>query len=180
MTDVIEQMTIEHIPLVYDFNVIDEEGIDYFKNYLMTQALQDQKDGYANVQVLVREEDNGQKKLLGFYAIRCSSLIIDNMDNGERLGEPAIEILELAVHKDFQRQGIGSNLMKDIFNKAKVLNDEHIGVRHLLVCAKSTAVPFYEIFKMKKLIIGKIPRNFDNQDCIGMSVRLAYPTETGM
>lgn len=172
----IEQMHKKHIRLIRNFratDINDSLGSDYFNNYLTYNGLLDNQQGIGKTFLYIR--DTGKEQiLLGFYTLRCSSLIVDDTENNEKLGEPAIEIFELAVHKDYQRQGIGSTLMKNIFYTAHTMNTEYLGVKHLIVCAKRSAIPFYTKFKFKELSDEKkIPRSIDNQACVGMSVKIS-------
>lgn len=161
--------------LVKEFTAIENNAVDdYFHQYLCFNGLLDNQDGTAKTYIYV-ERDGEHEKILGFYSIRCSSLIVNNGDNGERIGEPALEILELAVHKDYQGQGIGSDMIKTIFSTAYELKNKFLGIRHIVVCAKSTAKSYYERFGFEELpTYRKIPRSSGNQDCIGMSVRLEF------
>ncbi|MCH5209798.1 MAG: GNAT family N-acetyltransferase [Oscillospiraceae bacterium] len=160
--------------LVKDFSASEDSDDDYFKRYLFFNGLIDNEQGVAKTYVYL-EECGDDKKILGFYSIRCSSLIIGSSDNGERIGEPALEIVELAVHKDYQRNGIGTEMMKKIFSTAYTLKEHYLGVKHLVVCAKDSAKTYYEKFGFR-VIPGyqNIPRSYDNQACIGMSVRFAF------
>lgn len=167
-----------HIDLLSDFCVVEKDEYDYFKDYLFTRAWIDNEQGIAKTIVYIEEtEANGkiEKKLLGFYAIRCSSLIIGSLDGGEKVGEPALEIVELAVHKNYRSQGIGTEMMKDIFATANKLKNDFLGIKHLVVCAKGAAKTYYEGFNFKEIPgYQKIPRSYDNQSCVGMSVRLSF------
>ncbi len=60
-------------------------------------------------------------------------------------------------------------MMKNIIATAYELKEKYLGLKHLVVCAKETAKTYYE-----KELPGykKIPRNADNQGCIGMSLSL--------
>lgn len=171
---IIEPFSKEHFPLLSDFYVNDKNGYDYFRDYLVYNGLLDNQQGIAKSFVYVETTENG-KKILGFYAIRSSSLILGTTDGGEKLGEPALEIVELAVHKDYRGYGIGKTMMQNIFATAYQLNSEFLGIKHLVVCAKETAMTYYEQFKFKQIPgYQNIPRSSDNEGCIGMSVRLQF------
>lgn len=170
----IEHINKENVSLIQDFcTVKNEKDNDYFKSYLMYNGLLDSEQGMAKTKLYIEEDDNGHKKILGFYSIRCSSLIMDSGECSEKMGEPALEIVELAVHKDYRNQGIGTAMMKNIIATAYELKEEYLGLKHLVVCAKETAKTYYEKFKFAELPGYKqIPRNTDNQGCIGMSLSL--------
>lgn len=169
----IEPISKDNVSLINEFCTVENESdSDYFKSYLIYNGLLDSSQGIAKTQLYILEDDNGNRKVLGFYSIRCSSLIMDG-DNGEKMGEPALEIVELAVHKDYRSRGIGADMMKNIIATAYKLKEEYLGLKHLVVCAKGTAKTYYEKFQFAELPgYKKIPRNADNQECIGMSVSL--------
>ncbi len=160
-------------PLVFNFRTVQEDNkIDYFQNYLRYNALMDNQEGVAKTHLLI-DTVNQKDIILGFYTIRSSSLIKGQTENNERLGEPALEIMELAVSKDYQHKGIGTILMKDIIAKAYKLNSDILGIKHIVVCSKNSAISFYKNFGFD-IIPYSIPRNIDNQDCIAMSVCLQF------
>lgn len=169
----VEPICKEHISLIKDFCTVENASdLDYFKNYLMYNGLLDNEEGMAKTKLYISEDEKGNKKILGFYSIRCSSLIMDSGET-EKLGEPALEIVELAVHKNYRNQGIGTKMMKNIFATAHKLKENHIGLKHLVVCAKDTAKTYYKKFKFEELPGYKqIPRNPDNKSCVGMSISL--------
>lgn len=170
----IKPLTEEYIPLLSDFYAEVKDGYDYFRDYLVNNGLLDNKQGIAKSYVYI-ETIGDCKKILGFYAVRSSSLIFDIIDGGKKIGEPALEIYELAVHNDYQRQNIGYEMMQNIFAMAYNLNRGFLGVKHLVVCAKETAVDFYKKFEMKEIPgYQSIPRTSDNKGCVGMSVRLKF------
>lgn len=169
----IEPVNNDNISLIKDFCTVENESdYDYFKSYLMYNGLLDSIQGLAKTLLYILEDDNGNKQVLGFYSIRCSSLIMDG-ENGEKMGEPALEIVELAVHKDHRHEGIGTFMMQSIIATAYKLKEDYLGLKHLVVCAKGTAKTYYEKFHFAELPGYKyIPRNIDNQECIGMSLSL--------
>jgi ribosomal protein S18 acetylase RimI-like enzyme len=172
--DYIEPLNKENISLKENFCTVEnEDEFDYFKIYLDNNGLLDNKQGIAKTWIYIIEDDDGNRTMAGFYAIRCSSLIMD-IGSKEKIGEPAIEIVELAVHRDYRYQGIGTRMMQDIIATAFELKDKYLGVKHLVVCAKKSAKDYYkDKFKFSELPGHKqIPRNGDNIECIGMSLSL--------
>ena len=95
------------------------------------------------------------------------------MYSKEKQGEPAVEIYELAVHKDYQKQGIGTDIIKTIFAQVYELSEKYLGIKHIVVCAKPTAINFYKKFNFKE-IDKLVPRTYDNKNCVAMSVRSAF------
>ena len=87
----IEHINKENVSLIQDFcTVKNEKDNDYFKSYLMYNGLLDSEQGMAKTKLYIEEDDNGHKKILGFYSIRCSSLIMDSGEGSEKMGEPAV------------------------------------------------------------------------------------------
>lgn len=176
MRDYIEQLNERHSCLFDDFYVEDETKYDFFKKYLKTQSLPDQKNGMAQTYLYIHEDDDGNKSIQGFYSLRASSLIIEK-DDFVKEGSPAIEIYELAVKRTKQRRGIGRKLMEDaivtILDVAKL-----IGVQHILVCATESAIDYYKRFNFSKIPGHKdVPRDTregnSNSGCTAMSLPIA-------
>ena len=163
-----------HIPLCEKFKTLDLQPneCDYFQDYLAYNALLDCKQGLGKTFLFI-EEENEDKKIIGFYTLKASSLIINDMYSKEKQGEPAVEIYELAVHKDYQKQGIGTDIIKTIFAQVYELSEKYLGIKHIVVCAKPTAINFYKKFNFKE-IDKLVPRTYDNKNCVAMSVRLKF------
>lgn len=164
MIDTIENLEKEHEKLFDEFHA-DAKDDDYFRKYLKIRALKDQKNGIAQTFLFIRKDENGKKELLGFYSVRASSLIRLG-DEFQSIGEPAVEILELAVKKTVQKQGIGTKLIKDavanIYNVSK-----SVGVKYILVCSKEDSVGFYKKFNFDIISTSRdIPREENNTTCI--------------
>ncbi len=176
MIQYITNLLDEHSSLFKSFFATEQIDNDYFKKYLILHSLEDQKNGNAQTYLLIQENDNGEQELLGFYSLRASSLILED-DNFTKLGEPAIEIYELAVKKDLQKHGIGSKLIKDaiarIYKVSKI-----IGIKHILVCAKNNAENFYKRYYFMKIPVHKeMPRSQDNITCVPMFLSLSIVDE---
>lgn len=138
---------------------------EYFSEYLRFIAMSDQRKGIATTHMLINDGD-----ILGYITLRASSYTKDVC--GTVLGEPAIEIFELAVADGNERTGTGSALVKYAILKAMDLR-ESIGVRYVLLLATKSAVPFYEKIGFEKVgAIGEVPRDQMNQECIPMYLLL--------
>lgn len=170
MSKVIETFNKSHIPYINSFVTYDEnnEEIPYFQDYLKYSALMDIKQGNGTTQVFFDDE---KKKIMGFYTLKCNSLIVQSDNAKIKIGYPALEIYELAIDKDYQKHGVGTLLIKDIIAKAYNLQQTILGIRYIVVCAKSCAVGFYEKNGFQK-INDIVPRTEDNKDCIPMSLHI--------
>jgi len=117
------------------------------------------------------ETEGEEKRILGFITMRTSS-VIKQYEN-RIIGDAALEITELAVDKDYERQGVGKLLLALAVTVANGINSTLASVRYLALCADKQAVPFYERFGFKELTeYGDIPREGWNSDCVPMTLRL--------
>lgn len=86
---------------------------------------------------------NGE--LIGFYVLDIIGLEIKDNDYDDFLN--VVDIACLAVRKDYQRQGVGSAILKKIYDQAEQMNPQglYLHVEALsLDDASYSAVPFYE------------------------------------
>ncbi len=164
----------EYFPLAFNFKSVDDENSDFFNNFLVQNALIDQRQGYGTTHIFleVDEKDSKNKRILGFFTLRCSSLIIRS-EGFRKIGEPALEIAVFAVHKDYRGMGIGTVMMQEIFAQAIKLKEKHIGIKYLVLCSVKESMGFYEKFEFKQITGNElIPNEIRNLECIPMSVRL--------
>ena len=111
------------------------------------------------------------KHILGYITLRANSFI-HKYERGLE-GEPSMEILELAVSKEYERQGIGTALFQFAVTLAADVTNNYMGVRYLLVCADPPAVGFYSKMGLSKVEeYGQIPRDGWNDNCVPMFVKL--------
>lgn len=145
-------------------------------NRLVQESITDHKQGMGVTHVFVDEdEETKEKKIAGYITLRSSSLIMDSGEN-YKLGYPALEISELAVDCNYERQNLGTDMVKFAINEAVELNEETVGVQYVILCADPKAVGFYSNAKLgfKELSMYKqIPREYRNKDCIPMVLKVA-------
>lgn len=167
-----ERLNKAHYELARNFRVNPSScaNPEYFAEYLQFVAFSDLKKGLGTTHLLI-EEENGVEKVLGYITLRASSY---TRDLGEIvLGEPALEIFELAVADGEEKRGVGTALIKFAIGLAMIMREETAGVRYLLVCATERAYPFYEKNAFGKIAsYGQIPRDQMNQNCIPMHMEL--------
>lgn len=166
-----ERLTTENYHLTRDFRVNPSSCKDpgYFSWYLQFAALPDWQKGLSTTHMMVQRGD-GEDKILGYISLRASSYIKNTGD--ALLGEPAIEVFELAVADGMERCGIGSALIRLAIGIAMLTRESNMGIRYLLVCATKDALPFYEKKFHKMSSYGEIPRDQMNQTCIPMIMEL--------
>lgn len=170
--DRIEIYNGEYAGLAFEFEVNPDSCINntHYENYIRFVAISDHSSGKGTTFVYIREND-GVKKLLGFITLRATSYIRLHEDRID--GEPALEVFELAVSKDVEHTGIGSALISVAFAEADLINEEHMGVRYITVCADEKSVGFYEKMGFGKIEnYGDVPRDYWNEDCVPMTVML--------
>lgn len=143
---------------------------EHYENYIRFMALDDRRMGKGTTHVFIRNSDSGDE-LLGYITLRATSYtkIVENTI----CGNPALEIFELAVSKNAERQKIGSELVKFALATAYELNLTSIGVQYVTLCADEKAVPFYKTFGFERIDEqGEIPREQWNIDCVPMILKM--------
>ncbi len=163
--------------LTWNFRVNPEScnNPTHYEEYLKFNALTDQRCGLAVTHVLVEDDDTTrQKKIAGFIALKATSLVKEYEEYNE--GHPALEIAELAIDKEYERHGFGTLLVQFAITTAASLNDNHLGIEYVVLCADPEAVEFYTKAPLdfKKLEdYYNLPREGWNQNCIPLLVKIS-------
>ena len=168
----LELFTAEHLGLVWDFQVNPDSCGNslHYENYIRFTALTDKRYGLGTTHALIGEEA-GRKVLLGFITLRASSCVMQE-ENGFH-GEPALEIMELAVDRRYEHHGYGRTLVNAAIDMADTLTEQMISFKYIVLCADHQAVPFYEKYGFYKVSdYAEIPRNGANDDCVPMIIRI--------
>ena len=171
-------MSYDYIDMAGKFKVnpkhCDNPG--HYQNYIYQDSILDHYQGMGVTHVFIDENEMlKEQKIAGYITLRSSSLIMDT-DEKYKLGYPSIEISELAVDSKYERQHLGTDMVKFAINEAIELNEKSVGVQYIVVCADPKTVEFYanERLGFQELPIYKqIPREFRNKDCIPMVLKLA-------
>lgn len=143
----------------------------HYSEYISFCAITDQLEGHGTTHALIEENDTGDKKLLGFITLRASSLV-KRYDDAD-YGDAALEIVELAVGEEHEREGLGTILVSFALDTAVKIHSQYAAIRYITLCADEHAVSFYERFGFGKLEnYGTIPKNGWNVNCIPMYLRL--------
>lgn len=167
-----ERLSNKHYELARKFRVNPSSCKDpeYYEYYLQSVAMIDWSKGLGTTHLMIEEDADGEK-ILGYITLRTSSYTRYIADL--ELGDPAMEIFELAVADGEERQGIGSALIKFAIGLSMIVRENTAGVRYILVCATKEAFPFYEKNRFGKIAsYGQIPRDQMNQNCIPMHMEL--------
>ena len=162
----------DYVGLARDFRVNPTScgNPEHYESYIKYSAISDRNAGLGTTQALV-ETNEDSKKMLGFVTLRTASVITQH--DGNLLGEPAIEIAELAVDMTAEKKGYGKLLVDIVLSLADKFNANFLGIRYVTLCADPQAVPFYE--KLGFANAGdyyKIPREGWNVSCTPMFIRL--------
>lgn len=143
---------------------------DYFEYFINYCAISDNKSGISTTHVFI---DDSSNKLMGFVSLKLSS-VLQSCD-GVILGEPALEIANLAVSESYERMGVGTELISFAIRKAYTMNKESAGIKYIILAADNKAVGFYEKMEFNKLRdYFEIPRQQDNKNCIPMFMQMRY------
>jgi len=168
----------ENIGLAGQFSVNPSscENSNFYKDYLMFNALLDGRSGRNTTHLFIDTEAN---RIMGFISLRASSIIYHD-EKSTPIGEPALEIAVLAVDQDYERRGVGSALIDFALSEASVLHQKHLGVRYIILAADSLAVNFYRkmLFSpMEELWEHYMPKDGQNNTCVPMVLKLDFEFE---
>lgn len=129
-------------------------GEDAIDEWFRKQAGQDVKRGYSSVFVAVTEERS--EKVIGFYSLSAASVNLSKLPEEyvkwlPRYPEiPAVRLGRLAVHKNFQGNGMGRILL---FNGLKRCCTSDIAWAFFLVDCKNQGVrTFYRKFYFESFL----------------------------
>ncbi len=165
----IVQIEGSHSSKCWAFNVNPHKchNPNYFENYLKFNALNDVTDGMGTTYLFLKDDN-----LRGYVTLRASSLI--KKIEGVNYGYPAIEISVLAVDKQHEGNGVGTDMLDFVFVITQEIKAS-IGIQYVLLCAEPMAVEFYKKskFNFQELRdIEDIPREYENVNSIAMYVKL--------
>jgi ribosomal protein S18 acetylase RimI-like enzyme len=149
---------------------------EHYNSFIKYQAMADEEQGLGVTYLYIYQDDDTRvEKLAGYITIRMSCLIKDDLDSKHKHGFPALEIAELAVDEEFAGQGVGQDMVMDAINMANEIN-EMSSIKYIVLCADPSAVSFYKQSPLNFFNINdsyeSIPREYANQDCIPMCLKL--------
>ena len=128
---IVRQFSKDHFGLASKFEVDPSScgNPEYYKNYLMYNALSDNTSGKSTTHIIL---DTVTSSIAGFITLKATALLTE-LDYNLFSGEPALEIYNLAVSKDYQRQGIGTELVCLAIYITKSLNESFLGIRNIVL-----------------------------------------------
>lgn len=143
---------------------------DHYEEYIRFIATDDRRRGKGVTYAFIHC-DEASAELMGYITLRATSYI--EVLDGKTYGSPALEIFELAVSKDAEGNGIGTDLMKFALSKALEWKSDVLGIEYITLCSDQKAVSFYEKFGFKRVDeYGEIPRESWNTNCVPMFLKL--------
>lgn len=138
---------------------------DYFQSFIRFSAITDHISGRGVTHALLNDDESS---LLGFVTLKNTALL-----TGRTLGEPALEIVNLAVAHDHERQGVGSALVNFAISTAAQISESLSGVRFLVLGSDPRAVDFYTHLGFHPLDeYWTLPRELTNKTCVPMFMQL--------
>lgn len=170
-------MSRDYAEIARSFSVNPEhcDNPEHYETFIKRDCFTDHRQGMGVTHVFVDENEQTQEKVIaGYITLRCSSLIMESGEN-YKLGFPALEIAELAVDKNYEGQGLGTDMVKFAINEAVELNDMKIGIQYVILCADVAAVGFYSNSELNFKPIRKmqeIPREHRNSTCEPMMLKI--------
>lgn len=143
---------------------------EYFENYIRFCAIGDNQSGLSTTHAFLDDDEN---QLMGFVSLKLTSVLHEY--NGYTLGDPALEISNLAVSQAYERKGVGSSLIDFVIEQAYTINQQFAGVKYITLAADEKAVGFYEKMEFHKLRdYFEIPLQQDNKGCIPMFMQMRH------
>lgn len=146
---------------------------DHFSDYLCINAFADAAIGMGTTHVVCEYVNKQPVAICGFITLKAATLVKDN-NYDCIVGDPAIEISELAVDEKYEKQGIGKDMLTFALKHCVSLHKKSIGIKYLVVCSDEKSVGFYEKgLKFRRAgDYYMIPREHWNKSCIPMYLKL--------
>jgi len=173
------KMAPDYVGLARNFHVNPTscKNPEHYQSYITYDSISDQHSGNGTTHILLETNSGKPTNILGYITLRASSFLMDDGE-GHELGDGALEISELSVNQDFERQGIGAYLVRSAIVEAAELNSKCLGIKYVLVCADPAAEGFYSNSKLgfKRISdyykMHTIPFENWNTGCIPMAIKL--------
>ena len=156
--------------LAYDFEVNPSScgNPEHFKEYLLYSALCDNTECLATTHVFIDDDAN---RIMGYVTLKASSLFYQS--DGKYFGYPALEVVNLAVHKDYERRLIGTSLISYVMAEAYDLNKTCLGVQYIVLSADALAEGFYTKMEFGRFLeYWNIPIKNEAKNCVPMFLKL--------
>lgn len=169
MSIILKKYNSDYYSLAREFQVDSDScnNPEHYTSFLLNNAYLDEQKGLGVTYILLDEDKNS---IVSYLTLKASSLTYKD-ENNNTLGFPAVEIAELAVSKDYARQGFGRDSVEIAITKANDLR-KIIGIQYLILCADPMAVDFYLHIGFEKINFKNIPREEWNKTCVPMAKKI--------
>ena len=153
----------KHFFSVADFCCGADNPLDEF---LSADAFEYDEKRYGNTYVLLLPGEKNE--IIGFYTLKASGIQVER--DGEFISIPVVEIARIAMHHEFQGQGIGKYVFyKHIFPKIQEVANI-VAVKAIIAFVEpedKQAVGFYRSIGMEKAteIVQKEIEDSFNEEC---------------
>jgi predicted N-acetyltransferase YhbS len=125
-------------------------GNEELDQFFQTQARQQMEKRLSVCFVML----NGGSKIIGFYTLSSASVEANEsrISSSKYVSIPVVLIGRLAVHSQFQKQGLGGLMLVNIIERVRKLSESEIGVKGIFVEPKSEEISsFYLKYGFLKL-----------------------------
>jgi ribosomal protein S18 acetylase RimI-like enzyme len=160
----------EYAGLAREFQVNPDScgNHSHYEEYIRYCAVTDYITGKGRTYIIINENP---QSMIGFMTLRASSLV--DIDNKPISGKSAVEITELAVDVNYEKQGYGRMLTDLALTIVDTIRTEHLGIEYITLCSDPQSVPFYKHIGFSKIAdYYEIPREGWNENCIPMAMKL--------
>jgi predicted N-acetyltransferase YhbS len=116
-------------------------GNEELDQFFQTQARQQMEKRLSVCFVML----NGESKIIGFYTLSSASIDTNEIriSSSKYVSIPVVLIGRLAVHSQFQKQGLGGLMLVNIIERVRKLSESEIGVKGIFVEPKSEEISLY-------------------------------------
>lgn len=116
-------------------------GNEELDQFFQTQARQQMEKRLSVCFVML----NGESKIIGFYTLSSASVEANEsrISSSKYVSLPVVLIGRLAVHSQFQKQGLGGLMLVNIIERVRKLSESEIGVKGIFVEPKSEEISLY-------------------------------------
>lgn len=120
----------------------------------LNNVLKDELHKYSeNMELHTKIIMNSEKnEIIGYYSLKNSSLLVNLFADKKKRGIPALELSYFAIDRKYQRQGIGSWILKAIISNSREYSREFSGCKMIVLSAVSECLKFYEGNKFTTLL----------------------------
>ena len=136
MTNITSIQEIKNKLAIKSFDCGNIELNVFFRDY----ALNNDRNNIGKTFVLTNDDE-----IIGYFTLSSAQIIYNEVPNDERLPKypvPAARIARLAVSKEYQGNGIGSQLLKEALYKI-YQSSKTIAIYCIIVDAKPESIGFY-------------------------------------